>query len=215
MVLTILISLGLTMQHLRRYRVAKEQRHIVKVVFTPVAFTIIAVAAMSNYHVAPYIAPLGELYAAFALVALFLLYIQFAAPGADFGEDMFVALVKAVEKGRKRDKATWPMTTWVAVFQLPVAELICLVVEIATEATGRFCPSSMRPRFGNFWVTLIRTVAVITCFVSIIHFYGRMRSLMKVRRAVTKLFTLKGVVFIGLIQNVSTFVFLGCENVLT
>ena len=203
MALTLLISLANMAQHFRRYTVAKEQRQIVKILFTPVIFAIIAVAAMSDYHTAPYITPIAELYSAFSLAALFLLYVQFAAPDADFGQDMFATLIKVTEKGRKRDKANWPMLTWIAVFQLPITESVAYTIEVATEATGNFCPSSMRPRFGNFWVTLIRMIGVVTCFVSIIRFYGRMKTLMKVRRAVTKLTTLKGVVFVYLIQNVS------------
>jgi hypothetical protein len=193
-------------QHFRRYSVPKEQRQIVKILSTPPIFAIVAIAAMSNYHIAPYIAPIAELYAAFSLAALFLLYIQYAAPGADFGKDMFAALLKATEKTRKRDKANWPIVTWIAVFQLPIAECIAFTIEAITESNGRFCPSSLRPRFGNFWVTLIRTVAVVTCFISIIHFYGRTRSALKVRRSVTKLTLLKGVVFVGLIQNVRTLI---------
>ncbi|KAK5163122.1 uncharacterized protein LTR77_010906 [Saxophila tyrrhenica] len=150
MALTLLISLILILQHFRRYRVPKEQRQIVKIVFTPVVFSIIAVAAMSDYYIAPYVVPLAELYAAFSLAALFLLYMQFAAPGANFGKDMFAALVMATVKNRKRDRADWPMGTWIAVFQLPVAEAVAYTIESVTEARGTFCASSMRPRFGNF-----------------------------------------------------------------
>jgi hypothetical protein len=156
--LTFVLTLAGMIQHFRHYRVPREQRQIVKILFTPVAFAVIALATTSNYHAAPYISSLAELYAAFALTAEFLLYIQFAVPGSDFGEDMFNGMLLAVEKARKKDNANWPKVTWITVFQYPVMETLSLLILIGSTAAGTYCAASMRPRFGHFWATIIRTV---------------------------------------------------------
>jgi hypothetical protein len=190
-------------QHFRRYRAPKEQRQIVKIIFAPVAFALVGLGCVSNYHVAPYVQPLGELYEAFALVAVFLMLIQFAVPGAEFGEEMFHGLTKAVEQGRKDDNTSWPKTTWVAVFQYPVLATIALIVLEGTTASGTYCAASLEPKFGHLWYTIIKTLGVVVCFISIIRFYGRMKQQMKVRRTIAKLAALKGLVILTTLQTVS------------
>lgn len=80
--------------HLRRYRVPKEQRQIVKIVFAPLAFAVVSFGCLQNYTVAPYVSELGDWYSAMAFTTLFLLFIQFAVPDSDFGEGMFQAMDK-------------------------------------------------------------------------------------------------------------------------
>jgi hypothetical protein len=58
--LTSIISISLIVQHLRRYRSPKEQRQIIRIVFSVVIYSIIAFFEVYKYSVAQYIDPLGE-----------------------------------------------------------------------------------------------------------------------------------------------------------
>jgi hypothetical protein len=127
--------------------------------------------------------------------------IQFAAPKSTFGEEMFHAVAEAFETGSKQGK--WPKLSWILVFQYPITELIAVIVLEATEATGTFCLSSLKPKFGHLWVLVIRLIGVVLAVITIIRFYTRMKTLMKIRRGAIKLFSFKGFVFLHFAQAVS------------
>lgn len=102
---TFISSVLLILLHLTRYRAPKEQRQIVRIVFMPFVFAIVSWAELKDYKIAAYIDPIGEVYESWAICAIFLLYIQFAAPNSTFGEDMFLAVSDAAEIESKR--ANW------------------------------------------------------------------------------------------------------------
>ncbi len=85
-------SFSLIFMHLRRYRVPKEQRQIIKIVFSPAAFALVAFGCLQKYQVARYVSELGDWYSAMAFTTLFLLFIQFAVPDSEFGDGMFQAM---------------------------------------------------------------------------------------------------------------------------
>lgn len=64
---TTVVSLALIGQHLRRYRAPKEQRQIIRIVFSVVVYSIVAFFELYKYSVAQYIDPIGDLYEAFGL----------------------------------------------------------------------------------------------------------------------------------------------------
>lgn len=64
---TALISLSLIFQHLRRYRAPKEQRQIIRIVFSIPIYSAIAFFEIYRYQDARYIDGLGDLYEAFGL----------------------------------------------------------------------------------------------------------------------------------------------------
>lgn len=70
---TFVISVSLIVQHLRRYRLPKEQRQVIRIAFAPVVFAAVSFCQVLDYKIAQYIDPIGDLYEAFALCALFLL----------------------------------------------------------------------------------------------------------------------------------------------
>ncbi len=123
-------------------------------------------------------------------------------PGAEFGENMFSGMHTAVEQSRKGDTATWPKVIWITVFQYPIAEIISMIILETTTAAGTYCETSLGPRYGHLWATLIRTAGVVVCFLSIVRFFGRMKSKMRVRRTVSKLAALKGIVILSFVQTV-------------
>ena len=201
--ITLISSFSLIFSHLSRYRVPKEQRQIVKIVFTPFAFAIVSFGCLANYHVAPYIIDLGDWYSAMCLTCLFLLYIQFAVPDSEFGEGMFQAMQKAAEKQIKNEQSGWPKLSWVFVFQYPVSETLAMLVLEGTTATGVYCPTSLKPKFGHLWFMIIKTVGLALCFITVLRFYQRTKSVCKARRGGFKLWGFKGIVLIRFVQTVS------------
>lgn len=200
---TLAISLALIAMHLRRYCAPKEQRQIIRITFAPFVFAIVSLGSIYNYSVARYIDPISSFYEAVCLCALFLLYVQFAAPSSStFGEELFDA-VKAQQEAGTKGKGNWPRNTWIAVFQYPIVEIIAIIILEATEAAGTYCSSSMRPRYGHFWSMIIHSVGIVIAVLSIFRFYGRMKALMKARRGMAKLACFKVIVGLRFIQTVS------------
>lgn len=130
--------------------------------------------------------------------ALFLLYIQFAAPSGTFDDDTFHA-VKAAEE--RETKFNWPKISWIFVFQYPIVEFLCIVVQEATQATGDYCLDSLNPKYAHLWVEVIESVSISFCVISILKFYGHMKRLMKARRGLSKLAAFKIIVFIRFAQQ--------------
>lgn len=200
---TLMSTLSLIALHLCHYRVPKEQRQIVLLVFAPFVFALVSWAEILDYNVAPYINPIGDVYEAFALCGLFLLYIQFAVPSGTFGEDMFEAMEAATEVSTKSKSRNWPKTSWILVFQYPLTALLSVLVLEGTLATGKYCVNSLKPEFGHLWTMIINTVGLVLCVMTIFRLYKRMKFTMKARKGLAKLVCFKGIVFLRLIQTVS------------
>lgn len=199
--ITFAISVSLIVLHLRRYRCPKEQRQIIRLIFAPFVFALVALFEVLSYEAAPYIDPIGDYYEAFALCGLFLLYLQYAVPGGTFDQETFDA-VKAAEEG---DAAgfDWPRITWIFVFQYPVLETVAIIIQEATQATGNLCVQSLEPKFGHLWVEIISSIGVGAAVMSILRFYGRMKNRIKIRRGLAKLVCFKLIVFLRFVQQVS------------
>ena len=202
--ITLISSVALIAMHLYRYCAPREQRQIIRIAFAPFVFALISLAEIYNYSIARYIDPISSFYEAICLCALFLLYIQFAAPtSSTFGEDLFDA-VKAQQEAGTKGKGNWPRNTWIAVFQYPIIEIIAIIITEASEAAGTYCSSSLRPRFGHFWAMLIHSLGIVVAVLAIFRFYGRMKTLMKARRGMAKLACFKVIVGLRFIQTVSS-----------
>lgn len=198
---TFVIFVSLISNHLRRYRCPKEQRQIIRLAFAPFVFALVSFFEVFSYSAAPYIDPIGDLYEAFCLCALLLLYIQFAAPGGTFDDETFEA-IKAVEEGNVQN-FDWPRITWIFVFQYPLTELLSIVILEATEAAGVYCVQSLAPKYGHLWVQIISSVGVGAAVLAILRFYGHMKNRMKVRQGMAKLVCFKLIVFLRFVQSVS------------
>lgn len=200
-ILTLVSALALATLHLTRYRAPKEQRQIIRILFAPFIFAVVAWGGIADYDIAAYIDPIGDVYESFCLCALFLLYIQFAAPRTTFGEEMFKAMEHAATVTDAKGGA-WARLSWIYVFQFPLTELLSVIVLEATVATGSYCESSLSPRFGHVWVMIISTLGVVLAMMSIFRFYKRTKPVMKARRGLAKLVCFKGIVFLRFIQTV-------------
>lgn len=107
-------ALTLIVLHLRRYRCPKEQRQIIRIVSSVILYTFIAFFEVYSYESAQYIDPIGDFYESFGLCALFLLFIQYAAPSGTFDEETFSAVRSQQEQDISFD---WPRMSWIFVFR--------------------------------------------------------------------------------------------------
>ena len=82
--ITVLLSTVLVISHLRRYKVPREQRQIIRILWTPVVFAVVAIISIGDYRVGPYLAPFANLYEFFVLASLFLLFVNNIAPDSPF-----------------------------------------------------------------------------------------------------------------------------------
>ena len=65
--ITTVIAVSLIIMHLRRYRAPREQRHIVRMIFSVVVFCLVAYLEIWKYSMAQYLDPISDLYEAFGL----------------------------------------------------------------------------------------------------------------------------------------------------
>lgn len=70
--------------HIRRYRVPKEQRQIIRLAYTPAIVASISFFQTLVYQAGNYVEPYADMYEAFALCALYMLYIQYSVPSGTF-----------------------------------------------------------------------------------------------------------------------------------
>lgn len=102
---TILIILLLIWKHLHRYTVPREQRQIIRCVFVTVVFSVIALLSLVSYTAAPYIAPIANIYEAFAFASFFLLFVEFVVPEGENRAAFFQQL--ATRDGKRGGSLGW------------------------------------------------------------------------------------------------------------
>ena len=93
------LSLWLILKHLHRYTQPKQQRQVIRIIFTPVVFAVLSVFAILDYNAAIYIIPLRDLYETFALASLFLLFTEYVAPDEATREAYFFGLENRKKRG--------------------------------------------------------------------------------------------------------------------
>lgn len=129
--------------------------------------------------------------------ALFLLFIQYAAPTGTFDDDT----LDAVRSAGAESTFNWPKIGWIFVFQYPVVEILSVAIQEATEATGTYCLDSLNPKYAHLWIEILESISIAFCVTTILAFRNRFKDLMKVRRGLAKLLCFKAIVFIRFSQS--------------
>ena len=94
-----IISLFLIFKHLHRYTQPKQQRQIIRIIFTPVVFGLMSALSIVDYDAAIYLIPLRDLYETFALGSLFLLFTEYVAPDPVTRDAYFYNLEQRKKRG--------------------------------------------------------------------------------------------------------------------
>lgn len=184
--LTIFISYFLIIKHLHRYTEPKQQRQIIRIIFTPVVYAVISCLSIIDYSVTKYLQPLINLYEGFALTALFLLFVEYVAPDEHARMSFFASLENREpksmfnpSKGYKvipGGSQVWYERKQFAVFFYIVVNVTVTIVEEITEAVNRYCSTSYNPRFAHVWVVVLNDVFLIWAVTSVVKYYARMKN---------------------------------------
>ena len=101
-VVTVVLCLTLCVTHLRRYTVPNEQRQILRIIVVPAVFSIFGVISVHSYSAGPYLAPFANLYEAWALVSLFLLFVNYVAPDPLMRATFFDNFANVTKQGQSK-----------------------------------------------------------------------------------------------------------------
>ncbi|KAL1617169.1 hypothetical protein SLS54_007946 [Diplodia seriata] len=196
--ITSIACLYLIFKHLHRYSRPAEQRQIVRLIFTPVVYSVFSLLGLLFYDAHEYIEPLPELYESFALACLFVLFVH-------YGRNL---TVREESTGFTRSNTRNEFQsiadikkTWIMVFQYPVVKTILIIAEEASIATGTYCAASNSVHFGHIWITLLGNISLAACFLTIVRFYAANKHLMLVHKPLAKLASFKLIVFVIFLQQ--------------
>jgi hypothetical protein len=92
-------ALFLIWKHLHRYTKPEEQRQNVRIIFMPVVFGIISLLSILFYEDSIYFKPLNEVYQAFCIAAIFLLYVEYVCPDVAQRPEFFSNVENKDKKG--------------------------------------------------------------------------------------------------------------------
>lgn len=212
--ITLFISIFLITKHLHRYTEPKQQRQVVRIIFTPVVFATLSALSILSYSVAQYLQPLIDLYEAFALASLFLLYVEYVAPDEHTRAAFFDNLENRKLKSQFRPSkgytvvpggsGGWYRVSFAAVFLFVIVDTVMTIVELVTEAIGRYCEGSWSPKYGHIWVEVITNIFLGAAITKIVAFYGRFKSEPEfaIHKPGLKLISFKLIVFVNFIQSI-------------
>ncbi|KAI9683029.1 MAG: hypothetical protein M1822_006222 [Bathelium mastoideum] len=201
--LTAIISRFLVFKHLHRYTFPEEQRQIVRVVVTPLWFSVASLLSIAFYKAALYLNTIGFIYEAFALAALYLLFVQYVTPDPQLRDAFFYNLPFKDRKGKETggNSLAWFKRTWIIVFLYPLLTFLLYIIQWITLATGKYCPNSNKPHFAHLWLTLLTNFITALAVMAVIGFYGRLKQPMASHKPLWKLVSFKLVVFLNFIQS--------------
>lgn len=211
---TLLISVFLIWKHLHRYTEPRQQRQIVRILFTPFVYAVFSFLSVLDYNAAKFLSPVATIYEGFALASLFLLFVEYLVPNGTWA-DRRQYFNKAQDPKSGQTSLAFYQRTHMLVFLFVIVNTVMSIVEIGSQATGDYCQTSLSPRFAHFWVLVVRNVAVVVAVMSILNFYKRFNSVaeFKAHKPILKLISFKLIVFINFVQTI-IFSVLSGKNVL-
>ena len=225
----LILSLWLAFKHLRRWTEPMQQRQIIRIIFTPVVFSIFSALSLASYNASIYLIPMRDLYETFALASLFLLWIEYVAPDPETRDQYFDKLENRKRKSWKQlpwNKAykvvpggclRWFQKKYAAIFLYCFAMIVTTIAEEITQATGTYCATSFSPVFANIWILVIQNVAISVAITGLLNFYVRLSSepeFSLIHKPLPKLISFKLIVFINFVQDIA-FDLLTSENIIT
>ncbi|KXT01489.1 hypothetical protein AC578_4530 [Pseudocercospora eumusae] len=201
---TILICISNIMRHLNNFSCAVEQRQIVRIILTPIVFSICNLIGILKYDAAGYSKPVAELFEAIPLIGAFLLFIAFAV-GASASRSgavnaYFEDLPRRRMLGRNKLKHEFGSLRWfylhyILVFQILPSRIALTIAEWAVHANA--CPLDEIPT----GLSVSSAIVMVMWIVGTLRFYRRLRELLKPRNAYLKMFSFKLIVLVQIIQE--------------
>ncbi|OQU98616.1 hypothetical protein CLAIMM_04373 [Cladophialophora immunda] len=192
----------LTLAHLLRYTEPRQQKQIVRLIWTPAVFAIFSFFGVWHYNLANYLTPVAELYECFALIALFFLLVAYLAPESFEGQLHFFVTHAGTVKPSDTSEADWFRKTWITVIQILPTRVITVIATEIVEATQ--CHGTKTYRRANTIISIVQGILTAMCVIGILKLYLRFRSQLHAvdRRILFKMGVFKLVVFVQLVQRI-------------
>lgn len=106
-IVSIAICLFLAISHLSCYVRPREQRQIIRILFYPVVYGVCSCLSILDYPASLYLAPTADLYEPVALMAIFLLFVEFSHDDPSTRENYFGELEHKKKTGSQFKKGGW------------------------------------------------------------------------------------------------------------
>ncbi|KAI9667002.1 MAG: hypothetical protein M1829_005609 [Trizodia sp. TS-e1964] len=213
-----LFSIYLVVQHALHYSIPCEQRHIIRILFMVPIYSCVSFLSYLFYYHSIYYEVLRDCYEAFAIASFFALMCSYTAPSLHDQKIYFrglrpkpwvwpVTMANKCCGGEKgifrtpRSGLTWFNIIWLGVFQYCFIRVIMTVVSVITQATDKYCESSLNPAFAHIWTLFFNASAVTIAMYCLIQFYVQLRTDLAAHKPLIKVVSIKLVIFLSFWQN--------------
>ncbi|KAL9095376.1 MAG: hypothetical protein Q9165_002247 [Trypethelium subeluteriae] len=203
--LTVISSVLLSWRHLHRYTAPQEQRQILRIVNLPVFYCLFNFLALCFYNDYLYIEPIGGIYEAFTVAALFFLVLEWVCPDGVDREQYFDKLECRDRKGNPVSGGSlqWFQRIWSTTLQYPLTKTIITVIQIITQYYGVYCENSFSPKYAHLWLTLIDVLFVGGALGATVRFYRRLaKDIDPVHKGRPKFFSYIGIIAFQVLQGI-------------
>ncbi|KAH7136015.1 organic solute transporter Ostalpha-domain-containing protein [Dendryphion nanum] len=203
--LTAISTFILQWKHLHRYTRPKEQRQVVRIVFMPFFFCVIALLCLLFYEQSIYLKPIMHTYEAFCVAALFFLFLEIVCPDEENRARFFSSVDNKDKKGNiiPGGSQLWFNRTYAVVLQFPLTKILSCIVEITTQAAGVYCNNSLSPKHAHFWVQVFDIFIIGGAVSAIIRFWGRLKADFDPgHHALAKLVSFKSIILLQFLQDI-------------
>lgn len=98
----------------------------------------------------------------------------------------------------------WDQVIWIGVFQYCFIRVLFTIVSVITQATDRYCESSLNPEFAHIWVMAFESASVTVAMFCLIQFYLQLKDTLREYKPFLKVLCIKLVIFFSFWQSVSS-----------
>jgi hypothetical protein len=211
--IAIIISLWLILKHATHYSKPWEQKAIIRILFMIPIYATVSFLSYLYYRHAIYFEVLRDCYEAFAISSFFTLMCHYIAPNLHEQKEYFrnievknwlwpmTWMQKCTGGGTKgwlrkpQSGLTWFNIVWISIFQYCFIRVFFTIVSVVTQATGRYCETSLDPRFARVWSYGFTATSVTIAMYCLIQFYYQLKKDLAPYRPFLKILCIKLVIF--------------------
>ncbi|KAF2497710.1 DUF300-domain-containing protein [Lophium mytilinum] len=213
------IALYLIFRHITHYLKPWEQKHIIRILFMIPIYATVSFLSYLYYRHAVYFEILRDCYEAFAISSFFTLMCHYLAHDLHDQKNYFrtvkprnwvwpMTWIQKCTGGENKgflrkpmSGLTWFNIVWLGVYQYCFVRVFFTCVAGITQATGRYCESSLHPAFAHIWVMAFEALSVTIAMYCLIQFYLQMKNELAPHGPGLKIACIKLVIFFSFWQS--------------